>query len=186
MSAWRTICSLSDSSIVETVSLTLTADHLHQLRSHAEQAYPQECCGLLLGTVAAQNYKKLVAVWAVENTWSEDIAQALQDDVSLTTTRRYSIAPEVMLSVMRNASSQGLEVIGIYHSHPDNLAVPSECDRRLAWQHYSYVILSVRRGITEDMQSWQLNPLDQFQPEAIVIQPNATPAATVQLSQFSP
>jgi len=161
--------------LAKIVSLILTADHLQTLRSHAEQTYPQECCGLLLGKGESQEHKKLVAVWAVENTWSEDMVYELQDDHPLTKTRRYSIAPQVMLEAMRNARSQELEVIGIYHSHPDNPAIPSECDRRLAWQHYSYVILSVMQGIAQDIQSWQLNQTEQFEPEAIVVQPTSTP-----------
>lgn len=175
-----TICSLSDLSLAKIVQLILNADHVEAMRSHAEQAYPHECCGVLLGTVASQNYKKLVAVRAVENTWSEDIAQELQDDGSLTKTRRYSIAPQVMLEAMRDARKQGLDLIGIYHSHPDHPAVPSECDRRLAWPQYSYVILSVLQGIAQDIQSWQLNQADQFQSEAIVIQPHSShPHSTV-------
>lgn len=129
----------------------------------------------MLGTVESPNHKKLVAVWAVENTWSEDITQELQDDLPRSTTHRYAIAPETMLKAMREAKSQGLEVIGIYHSHPDHPAIPSECDRRLAWPQYSYVILSVIQGITKDMQSWQLNQSEQFQAEAIKIQPNIPP-----------
>lgn len=145
------------------------------MRSHAEQAYPHECCGIMLGTVESPNHKKLVAVWAVENTWSEDIAQELQDDLPCSTTHRYAIAPETMLKAMREAKRQSLEVIGIYHSHPDHPALPSECDRRLAWPQYSYVILSVIQGIAQDVQSWQLNSSEQFQAEAIEIQPTTPP-----------
>lgn len=151
--------------------LTLTAEQVATLRSHAERAYPQECCGLMMGTAIAPDHKKLVAVWAVENTWSEDIAHDLQDDPTLTAARRYAIAPQVMLEAMRAAHRQGLDVIGIYHSHPDQPARPSECDRRLAWPGYSYVILSVMQGQTQDLQSWQLDQTAQFQPEAIVLSP---------------
>ncbi len=131
----------------------------------------------MVGTAIAPDHKKLVAVWPVENTWSEDIAEALQDDSTLPASHRYAIAPQVMLEAMRAAQSQGLDVIGIYHSHPDCPARPSECDRRLAWPRYSYVILSVMQGQAQDLQSWQLDQTEQFQPEAIVLSPppHATP-----------
>jgi proteasome lid subunit RPN8/RPN11 len=72
-----------------------------------------------------------------------------------------------MLQVQRSARERELEIIGIYHSHPDHPAVPSECDRRLAWPVYSYVILSVQSGQVMACQSWRLDDQHQFQPEAI-------------------
>jgi proteasome lid subunit RPN8/RPN11 len=157
------------------VTLKLAVAHLQTLRSHAEQAYPNECCGLLLGTRDAQENYDLVDVRAVHNTWDKDVAQVLEDDPALSRTRRYWIAPQTMLMVMRAARQMGCDIIGIYHSHPNHSAVPSECDRRLAWQHYSYLILSVHQGICQDIQSWRLNEAHQFQPEAIVYPSLSTP-----------
>jgi proteasome lid subunit RPN8/RPN11 len=57
---------------------------------------------------------------------------------------------------MKQAREDGLEVVGIFHSHPDHPAVPSECDRRLAWPQYLYVILSVERGQVVDVRHWVL------------------------------
>ncbi|MDX2230714.1 MAG: M67 family metallopeptidase [Leptolyngbyaceae cyanobacterium bins.349] len=157
------------------MSLKLTVDHLQALRSHVEHAYPNECCGLLLGRRAAQGHYDLVDIRAVENTWDEDVAKQLNDDSSLTQARRYAIAPQTMLAIMREAKQIGCDIIGIYHSHPDHPAVPSDCDRRLAWPQYSYLILSVHQGICQDIQSWRLNEAHQFQPEAIDLPSLSTP-----------
>ena len=115
-----------------------------------------------------QDDKVLVSVRSVENTWNfESSEMAEPGDRDLTQARRYWIAPEEMLAAMREARDRHLAVIGIYHSHPDNPAVPSECDRALAWSQYSYVIVSVQQGQSKDCKSWILDDRHQFQPEEI-------------------
>lgn len=84
---------------------------------------------------------------------------------------RYWIDPADLLRIQQEARDQDLEIIGIFHSHPDHPAVPSECDRRLAWPVYSYVIASVHGGQMADIQSWRLNDAQQFEPENIQIIP---------------
>ncbi|MBW4579062.1 MAG: M67 family metallopeptidase [Tildeniella nuda ZEHNDER 1965/U140] len=150
------------------MSLTLPADRLQAIHAHAERTYPEECCGLLLGTIAAD--KRVVHdVYEVLNAWDTDAAHQLNDNAAFTKTRRYWIAPEDMLAGMREARRRNLEIIGIYHSHPDYPAVPSECDRAIAWSQYSYLIVSVEQGIAKDVRSWTLNEQHLFESEAIQI-----------------
>jgi proteasome lid subunit RPN8/RPN11 len=73
-----------------------------------------------------------------------------------------------MLKAQKDARDRNLDIIGIYHSHPDHPAVPSEFDRAIAWQRYSYVIVSVQQGKTCDLQSWSLDDNCQFQSEEIL------------------
>ncbi|MCY7321303.1 MAG: M67 family metallopeptidase [Phormidesmis sp. CAN_BIN36] len=145
--------------------LKLDSRHLQTIAAHAESTYPEECCGLLLGTVDATG-TTIVAIKSTENAWSAD---AIHISESLNKTRRYEIAPEVMLATMRESRDRDLAIVGIYHSHPDQPAVPSECDRQLAWQHYSYVIVSVEQGSAIDGRSWRLDANHQFQPEEILM-----------------
>ncbi|MGB3238041.1 MAG: M67 family metallopeptidase [Geitlerinemataceae cyanobacterium] len=157
--------------------LELYDQHLQQIRDRAEFAYPHECCGLLLGR-SNEGEKILVEVWETENVWDEESDVKFQldsdesncdDRTSFTSERRYTISPETLLAAQRYARDRQLEIVGIYHSHPDHPAVPSECDRQWAWQHYSYTIASVMQGKTVDIQSWQLDDDRQFQPEEIRI-----------------
>ncbi|PSB29415.1 Mov34/MPN/PAD-1 family protein [Stenomitos frigidus] len=148
------------------MSLTLHADHLQAVKAHAARTYPEECCGLLLGTIAADQ-KAVHDVYEVSNLWTVDAANELNDNTALTKTRRYWIAPEDMLAGMREARRRSLEIIGIYHSHPDYPAIPSECDRALAWSQYSYLIVSVEQGTAKDCRSWTLNDQQSFEPEVI-------------------
>jgi len=138
------------------------------MQTHAKLTYPEECCGLLLGVVEPQG-NRLLDVRAVKNAWDEDIANKMEANSLVAKTRRYWISPEEMLIAMRDARDRGMDIIGIYHSNPDHPAVPSECDRQLAWPQYSYIILSVHQGEVRELYSWQLDDHHRFQAEDLTV-----------------
>ncbi|GAC1493677.1 MAG: M67 family metallopeptidase [Chamaesiphon sp.] len=139
--------------------------HLQAICTHAESAYPDECCGIMLGQITDDG-KKLVEIWQAENVWSAETADLyLEAEAVLAKRRRYAIAPLAMLKAQREARDQHLDIIGIYHSHPNYPAVPSEFDRSCAWSQYSYVIVSVEQGKACELRSWSLDNAHQFQPE---------------------
>ncbi len=148
-------------------NIALTPKQILSIRSHGESTYPEECCGLLLGTIA-EGVKTLVEVWPTENAWSAEAQDNWPEQTGLTEKRRYAIKPEAMLRAMKHGRDRKLEIIGIYHSHPDCAAVPSECDRQMAWAEYSYIIVSVRQGTSEDLRSWSLDAEGNFQAEEII------------------
>ena len=67
----------------------------------------------------------------------------------------------------RHALSRGLDLLGIYHSHPLHPAIPSEHDRSQAMPWFSYIILSVEENAIVDLTSWQLNNSREFEKETI-------------------
>lgn len=153
------------------MALILNDHQLETIVSHAERTYPDECCGLLVGKLTALE-RVISNVWSTENRWTADMAEGLLERapasrLPATKAHHYWIAPEEMLAAMKDARQRNLEIVGIYHSHPDHPAVPSECDRRLAWSQYSYLIVSVLQGKATNAQSWVLDENHQFQPEAI-------------------
>jgi proteasome lid subunit RPN8/RPN11 len=157
--------------------LYLSRNQLKQLFIHATQTYPEECCGLLIGRLERQpngEIRRLVEVRQTENAWDESAAAsiaAITPNFQLKPTKNhfYWIDPKEMLNAQRDARQQHLDIIGIYHSHPDHPAVPSESDRSLAWAHYSYVIVSVQQGAAVDVKCWSLDENHQFQAEEIRI-----------------
>ncbi|MEO0457772.1 MAG: M67 family metallopeptidase [Cyanobacteria bacterium P01_A01_bin.114] len=162
------------------MALTLNSNHIAAMQTHAERTYPDECCGLMLGCLnTALNEKELIELRPLKNAWSPGLSaefaarsQTLSDlSKDRTQTSRYWIDPQDLLAVQREARQLGLDIIGVYHSHPDHLAVPSECDRALAWPEYSYIIMSVQNGAAVDIQIWQLDADHQFQPEPMKIAP---------------
>ncbi len=144
------------------------------MQTHAESTYPEECCGLLLGHLRG-DVKTLVEVLATQNSWGDDEVddfQSIESSAQRKSSKRnrFSIAPKVMLQAQKDARDRNLDIIGIFHSHPDHPAVPSEFDRAIAWQQYSYIIVSVQQGKACDLKSWSLNDEHQFQPEEILVE----------------
>src|SRR5437870_10008062 len=84
--------------------------------------------------------------------------------------RRYSIDPLELLHADDDARKKSLELIGVYHSHPDHPAAPSEYDRSRAASWLSYVIVSVVDREPKDVTAWQFDETARlFRPEAIVV-----------------
>ncbi len=129
------------------------------LRAHGEEAYPSECCGVLLGQPTPQGWLVAHAVRAVN-------AQAD------TARNRYSIAPAELVRIVREARECGLQVAGFYHSHPDHPAQWSPTDLAEAhWIGCSYVITEVAQGRAAATRSFLLAGHGEedkhFEPEPI-------------------
>lgn len=147
--------------------LTVHPEHLQVISDHGINAYPEECCGLLVGRLF-DGGKILVEVWPADNVWSGAESEVSAGEGDFNKKRRYEISPQFMFEAQRKARNLDLAIIGIYHSHPDNPAIPSECDRHYAWPQYSYIIVSIQQGKAQDLQSWSLDDGHQFQAEEIL------------------
>jgi proteasome lid subunit RPN8/RPN11 len=155
------------------MSLRISRQQLVAIQQHGAREYPSECCGVLLGK-ANGSEKEVAEVVPLKNL-RHDPARAQEllpvDDPKIETDRnRFLIDPLEQLRVEKDARGRGLEVLGYYHSHPDHPARPSQYDREYAWPWYSYVILSVERGIAKDLTCWVLaEDRAAFEPDAVVI-----------------
>ena len=69
---------------------------------------------------------------------------------------RYEIAPEDYLKAEKKAKEFCLEIVGVYHSHPDHPDRPSQFDQDRAFEGWSYIILSVSKGKVVSYRSWEL------------------------------
>lgn len=122
------------------------SDYLrNEIAAHAERDYPYECCGLALGQFGNGGVKIAGETYPISNAREEEAKR-----------NRFLITPEEMLRGERYAAEKQLDVIGVYHSHPDHPAVPSEYDREHAWPAFSYIIVSVQKGKATDFYSWIL------------------------------
>lgn len=106
--------------------IQLTQSQLTIIRAHAERDYPYECCGLLIGRLLVDGDKEILEIHEISNAREEEHKR-----------NRFLIRPEELLQGERNARALKLEVVGIYHSHPDCVAVPSSYDLEHAWPTYS-------------------------------------------------
>jgi proteasome lid subunit RPN8/RPN11 len=116
-----------------------------EMVAHARKTYPNECCGAMLGTV--DNGSKRVA-----------IAMPLENASAGSQQQRYELRPEDLLNADREARRQKMDLIGIYHSHPDCGAYFSETDLKNSCPWYSFVVLSIQKGEFDHANSWLPNP----------------------------
>jgi proteasome lid subunit RPN8/RPN11 len=122
---------------------------IERIRKYSEAAYPNECCGFLLGSVE-ENVFFIKDLWKVENA-AEDSRH-----------NRYLILPIDFLSADNSSRELGLGIIGVYHSHPDHAAIPSIIDQESAISHYLYIILNVTKGLAGELSGWIFNREKRF------------------------
>jgi len=137
--------------------LNLFSEHEKTIRAEGETAYPNECCGILIGEIDGSGVKTVKNTEAIRNA-HEDTEQY----------HRFLITPEDMMRAEQTARKRKQDVIGFYHSHPDHPAIPSDYDKEHALPFYSYVIVSVIQGKSEELTSWELtSDRNNFESENI-------------------
>jgi len=114
------------------------------IEAHGEKTYPNECGGMLLGSFGDDGKRTVTEIFALENS-SEENQQ-----------NRIFLLPQDVLRAERHARETKVDVIGYYHSHPEDEAIPSQYDLDHALPVWSYVIVSVRQGKAVDIRSWQM------------------------------
>jgi proteasome lid subunit RPN8/RPN11 len=112
--------------------------------AHARAVFPNECCGAMLGTV--RNDRKVVS-----------IALPLVNASGGRQSTRYELLPEEVLRAGREARKAGMQMIGIYHSHPDSGAYFSTADLKNSCPWYSFVVLSIMNGEFDHACCWLPN-----------------------------
>jgi proteasome lid subunit RPN8/RPN11 len=143
--------------------IALSAEWEGAIRTEAEGAYPNECCGILLGTTlpgkpSGGDQRVVAGIIPIRN--SREEAEQYH---------RFQIEPEDLMRAEVEARKRGQDVLGFYHSHPDHPARPSDFDREHALPFYSYIIVAADKGKAGDFTSWELRPdRSQFIQEEIV------------------
>ena len=118
-----------------------------------ERGFPYEVCGMMFGKRG--NPSVVREVFECGN------LSKLKPET------RYDLDPRDYMKGEKLAREKGLDVLGIFHSHPDHPDKASETDRQAAWPGFSYVIMSIQKGKYASMRSWVLNASSQFDEEPI-------------------
>jgi proteasome lid subunit RPN8/RPN11 len=116
-----------------------------EMVGHARAIYPNECVGVMLGS-SASGAKVVSEALRMENV--HDGPQA----------ERYTLDQKALLAADAQARERKLELIGIYHSHPDCDAYFSETDLKNSCPWYSFVVLSIKQGAFDHANSWLPDP----------------------------
>lgn len=119
--------------------------------SHAKSTYPNECCGAMLGSL--DGAAKVVR-----------IATPLANRFAGEQNERYELRPEDLLEADAEARRQGMDLVGIFHSHPDCDAYFSKTDLENSCPWYSFLVLSIQKGEFHHANSFLPDP-DQTHAE---------------------
>jgi proteasome lid subunit RPN8/RPN11 len=135
--------------------LTISKSLIESITAHLEAAYPEEGAGFLLGVEG--EVREIIA-----------LPNAREDDARH---NRYLITPEDYLKAEMHAAETGLDLIGVFHSHPDCPNEPSEFDREWAQPFFSYIISRVDVGKVVSHRSWLLaEDRSKYEEEELYIQ----------------
>lgn len=116
---------------------------------HGEAGFPHEICGVLIGSNGA------VETFKPCNNLNTERAHD-----------RYQLDKRSFNEADTWARENGMDIIGIYHTHPDHPSRPSETDRVNAWPEYIYLIISINNGKYNDGHAWMLKDFDSHFEEA--------------------
>ena len=141
--------------------IVISADPWKKMVAHAEAAYPDECVGALLGRLGGDR---------------KEVERALELNNAHEGSRRtrYTLLPEDLLQAEKEARASKLDVIGIYHSHPDAGAYFSKTDLENSCSWYSFVVVSVLQGEVADAKSFLPNDDQTAAPEEELRLPKGT------------
>lgn len=143
--------------------LKLSIDAFEKIRNHGEQAFPDECCGVLFGKT---NGKERYVIDVLEIHNSFDPAEKYH---------RFLITPDNYRSAEKTAREKGLDIFGFYHSHPNAPSAASKYDLDHAFPWFSYLIVSVMKGKFYDIHSWIMeDDRSIFREENVIIDQSIT------------
>ena len=125
-----------------------------EIDQHGVETYPHECCGFLFGTESDEK-REITSILKASNHHEGNHR------------RRFRIDPKEYMKAESFAEKNNMDFLGIYHSHPDHPSLPSEHDRKQAMPFFSYIIVSIKNGNSDTVQSWRLNSEFQFEEEKI-------------------
>ena len=123
---------------------------MQKIVEDAERSYPNEACGLMLGERRGVN----VHVASVH----------VSGNLSPTPRTHFEVDPQLRFDLERVAREKGLEVVAVYHSHPNGMVKPSEVDLSRAWEpDLVWIIAALKSGRVTDWRAYRLaNPKVEF------------------------
>lgn len=135
--------------------ILINSNPLAEIKEEGIRIFPDECCGFLFGYEQTDGTRTITKIRVVENAKPGDKK------------RRFEISPKDYMQAEKFAVENDILLLGIYHSHPNHPAIPSEHDRVAAQPWFSYVIVSVMEGQVDHIRSWRLSEVSQFEEENI-------------------
>ena len=135
----------------------INQEDIDKMVKHLKKTYPNEGCGLLLGNI--KNEKKYI----------KEVIDA-KNIIKERAVDRFEIDPKEYKKIDDYARKKGLDIIGVYHSHPDHPPRPSGTDLNIAQPVISYIIVNIYKGSVMAIRSYQLNDSGKEFKEELICQ----------------
>ena len=120
-------------------SIILSEKDKEELAKYAEAEKPYESCAILVGNETDENWT-VKEVVLTENTTKSEVM--------------FTISPDKEFEVDQKAKKSNMEIICIFHSHPESEARPSETDKKfMRVNPFPWIIYS---GLTKEMNCFIL------------------------------
>ena len=123
---------------------------MRQIIVAAEESCPEEACGLLWG-------KRCEADVYVASVYQ---SKNCADDPRT----KFEVNPQLRFDLERLAREGEMDVVGLYHSHPNGSAKPSEIDLSRAWEtSLIWVIIGLEEGKVVERKAYKVEkPKERF------------------------
>jgi proteasome lid subunit RPN8/RPN11 len=120
-------------------SIILSEKDKEELAKYAESEKPYESCAILVGNETDENWT-VKEVVLTENTTKSEVM--------------FTISPDKEFEVDQKAKKSNMEIVCIFHSHPESEARPSETDKKfMRVNPFPWIIYS---GLTKEMNCFIL------------------------------
>jgi len=131
----------SPSRITLQESIILNKDQIHQLKNHAEKNKPNESSALLFGSIEDDSIK-VSDLFLAKNSYESPV--------------NFTMDPQDVFDANKIAEEKKLKIVGVFHSHPNSEAYPSNTDKKFmqanpfVWIIYSGIDKNFKAFILEN------------------------------------
>jgi len=115
------------------MKLEIKSSDMRKIDAHALKAFPYECVGLLVGTTTKNVF---------------DVKKVVKAKNMLPSPVAFEADPESVYGANKDAEERGLQLVGVYHSHPNMHSFVSSRDAEFMrhWRHLAWLILGLSQS----------------------------------------
>ena len=121
-------------------TISISETQKRQLSEYAEKEKPNESCAILYGKNSG-NKATVTEIYFTKNIDESPI--------------NFTISNEELIKAYKIAEEKHLEIVGIFHSHPDSKAAPSSTDKK--FMESNPVIWVIYSGVSKQFKAYTLD-----------------------------
>ena len=121
--------------------------------AHAQAELPNECCGILAGTIGADGIARVSRCYPLVS----DLDAANRDPhPPRPSPTEYLSTPESMFAASKDMRAHGADIVAVYHSHPTSEPIPSRKDLEQNYSGTEFHFIIGLRDAEPQVRGWWL------------------------------